>query len=281
MSSAASEEDEPMRYARVLALAGATVLSATASQGADLMVPPPIPQPVEAFGGWYLRGDIGMTNQLVDDLQNVLFPGTPRLAMRDKNFESGMLFGIGAGFQWNNWLRTDVTGEYRGEVTFHGFDTWHDGTSRRFNNYTATKSEWLWLANAYFDLGTWWQVTPFVGGGVGMANVIIHSFRDAGTTALAGSPTMAFAPAASTWNFAWALHAGLAFQATPNFTVELAYRYVNLGNGQSGDIVAFDGTNFFNNPMEFRNLSSHDVRLGVRWTFGGFVEPPPVIGPRG
>jgi opacity protein-like surface antigen len=259
-----------MRNARVLAAVGATLLSATAAFAADMgpvIYPPPLPVK-ESFSGWYLRGDIGMTNQEVGKLDNVLFRGTPNLVIHDNNFESGILFGLGAGFQWNSWLRTDVTGEYRGETGFHGFDTWFDGANARFNNYTAKKSEWLLLANAYVDLGTWWQMTPFIGAGVGMSRITIHSFRDAGTTGGAGSPTMGFADAASTWNFAWAAHAGIAYQVTKNFTVELAYRYLSLGTGKSGDIRTFDGVNNINNPMEFKNLTSHDVKLGVRWAFG-------------
>ena len=143
------------------------------------------------------------------------FPGVLIASVR------GRAFGLGVGLHWNSWLRTDFTAEYRGETGFHGFDTWFDGVNARFNNYTAKKSEWLFLANAYLDLGTWWRVTPFVGAGVGMASVTIHSFRDAGTTGGAGSPTMGFADAASTWNFAWAAHAGIAYRVTKNFTVEL------------------------------------------------------------
>jgi opacity protein-like surface antigen len=265
-----------MRHIQVLAVAATTVLSATAVLAADmgpiLYPPPPVK---ERFSGWYLRGDIGMTNQMVGRLDNVLFPGTANLVIRDKNFESGMLVGLGAGYQWNGWLRTDVTGEYRGETGFHGFDTWTSGAGPRFNNYTAKKSEWLFLANAYLDLGTWWHVTPFVGAGVGMANVTIHSFRDAGTTGTGGSPTMGFANAHSKWNFAWAAHAGLAYRVTKNFTIELAYRYVHLGNGQTGDIIGYDGTNSVYNPMEFKNLSSHDIKLGMRWNFGPVFEAEP------
>jgi opacity protein-like surface antigen len=274
-----------MRYVSVLAVAGVTALSATASIAADMgpIVPPPLPM-VESFGGWYLRGDIGMTNQLVDKLDNVLFPGTANLVIHDKNFESGMLFGVGVGYQWNAWFRTDITGEYRGETGFHGFDTWTDAAGNpRFNDYTAKKSEWLFLANAYVDLGTWWNVTPFIGAGVGAAQVTIHSFRDRGIDPF-GAPTMAFANAASTWNFAWAVHAGFAYQVAPNFTVELAYRYVQLGDGKSGDIIAFNGVNAVNNPMHFKDLSSHDVKLGVRWSFDAgpaFAPPGFPIGPRG
>ena len=45
------------------------------------------------------------------------------------------------------------------------------------------------------------------------------------------------------WNLAWQLTAGLAYQVTPNLTIEAAYRYINLGNAQSGDLIAYDGTN--------------------------------------
>ena len=35
------------------------------------------------------------------------------------------------------------------------------------DTYNGTKSEWVVLANAYVDLGTWWCMTPFIGAGVG------------------------------------------------------------------------------------------------------------------
>src|SRR5690606_5907395 len=143
------------------------------------------------------------------------------------------------------------------------------------NNYTAKKSEWLFLANVYADLGTWYGVTPFVGAGIGFARVGIHSFRDAGIDPIGGGPTLAFANSDYKWNFAWALHAGVAYEVTKNFTVELAYRYVNLGDGRSGDIIAFDGTNTIYNPMHFRNIDSHDLKLGLRYQFasGGYDGP--------
>lgn len=267
-----------------LAAAVTAVLAPQVSKAADL--PPPLPAPViEEFGGWYLRGDIGMTNQQVKSLDNALFPGTANLVIVDKNFESGMLFGLGIGYKYNNWFRWDLTGEYRGETGFHGFDTWTDGAGDpRYNNYTGKKSEWLFLANAYVDLGTWRAVTPFVGAGIGAARVSIHSFRDAGIAYATpgdlstGFPTMAYANTASQWNFAWALYAGLSYDVTPNFAVELSYRYLNMGNGKSGDIIAYDGTNAINNPMNFKDITSHDLKLGMRWMFAdAVVYQPPVI----
>ena len=78
-------------------------------------------------------------------------------------------------------------------------------------------------------------------------------------------PSTAFADTASKWNLAWALHAGLAYQVIPNLTIELAYRYLDMGDGITGDSAAFDGTNNVVNPMTFKNITSHDLTLGVRW----------------
>ncbi len=86
---------------------------------------------------------------------------------------------------------------------------------------------------------------------------------------------MAYADAASKSNFAWAIHGGLAYEVSRSFTVELAYRYVNLGSGVTGDIIAFDGTNTVVNPMHFKTITSHDVKFGVRW----MLQPEPAYAP--
>ncbi len=258
------------RLSTIALAACATALTAVPeAKAADV---PEVPQLV--LKGWYLRGDIGYSNQEVDSLDNALFAGTANLEFHTLNFESGNTFGVGVGYRFNNWLRFDITGEYRAETEFHGFDTWTDGNGDpRFNDYTAKKSEWLALANAYLDLGSWHGLTPFVGGGVGMANVRLRSFRDAGITygtpgdPSTGVPTMAYAGDHDEWNFAWALYGGLGFEVTDAFTVELAYRYLDLGDGETGDIIAFDGTNNVFNPMKFEDLTSHDIKLGVRYTF--------------
>ena len=79
------------------------------------------------------------------------------------------------------------------------------------------------MANGYFDLGTWYCITPFVGGGVGIA---AHKF--AGLTDSGGG----VATDATPTNFAWAVMAGLALNVTPNLKIELGYRYLDMGNYQ-------------------------------------------------
>ena len=272
-----------MQSFRNLALAGAAALALApaAARGADMPMPPPpmYRAPiVEEYGGWYLRGDIGMTNQRVKRLDNVLFDAS--VVVHQKEFDSSPLFGVGLGYKYNNWLRFDGTAEYRGGASFHGFDTYtfDDGgvDVTRLNDYRAVKSEWLFLANAYLDLGTWHSITPFIGAGIGASRNTISAFRDMDpTSGTTFGPAEAYANSASKWNFAWALHAGASYQVTPNFTVELAYRYVHLGDAQSGDLIGFDGTNTVTNPMIFKGLTSHDLKLGVRWMFAdNFFEQP-------
>ena len=136
------------------------------------------------------------------------------------------------------------------------------------DTYHASKSEWVFLANAYVDLGTWWCMTPFIGAGVGAARVQLRT-----SPTIASPPTAAaslpgwHSPTTSKWNFAWAAHAGLAYKVNQNFTVELAYRYLDLGDGLTGDRLARPSTarNNIVNPTTFKNITSHDLTLGVRW----------------
>jgi opacity protein-like surface antigen len=282
-----------MRWSRIPAIAGAVAFTATAAVAADMPViqqapvcipasqvvgPTNIPICPEVFSAWYLRGDIGLAQQKVRRLDNALYraPGV-RVSPVGMGFDSAPTFGAGIGYMYNNWLRFDLTGEYRGRANFHGLDIVRvGGVPNNTDEYRASKSEWLFLANGYVDLGTWSGITPFVGAGLGYSYNKIHSFIDVCTTCPGGG--VAVGSDVGKWNFAWAIHAGLAYKVNQNFTVELAYRYLSLGNARSGDLRTWNGINNVNNPMHFKGLTSHDVRLGVRWSFDGFDFP--VFAPR-
>lgn len=269
-----------MRSVNTLIVAGLATLATSAALAADLrMPPPPMPQPVADFGGWYLRGDVGMSNQKVKSLDNLLYHD-PGVSVQNVGlgFSSGMTVGLGVGYQFNNWFRADITGEYRGGTEFHGLDiVSFNGAVIGNDQYRAVKSEWLFLANAYADLGTWWCFTPFVGVGIGTTRTTFSNFLDFGTTLAPPSTSTAFAPDATKWSLAWALYAGVGYQISRNVTVEFAYRYLDLGDGRSGDIQTFDGTNARVNPMTFNDLTSHDFKLGVRFQCCEDEPPPPPL----
>ena len=266
-----------MRSVKSLIAAGAASFLSSMAFAADMAIaPPPMysPQPVvEEFGGWYLRGDIGFSNQRVDHLDTPGYhdPGITVPPTLGLGFDTAGIFDLGVGYRFNNWFRGDVTGQYRGNANFHGLDIVNfNGRVIGTDEYRASKHEWVAMVNGYVDLGTWWCMTPFVGAGVGMSRNTISNFVDINTPNL----SVAFAPTASKWDFAWAVHAGVGYKVTPGLTLELAYHYMNLGDGVTGGLTDFTGFTR-GRTMQFKEITSHDLSIGMRWQ----LDSPPVYAP--
>ena len=105
-----------------IALAGLVAVATSApALAADLLPPPPMAPvlvPVVDVGsGWYLRGDVGVGSQEIDKIDglDVVKDGGSfwRKSLADTAF-----VGVGVGYQFNNFLRFDVTGEYRTSAKF-------------------------------------------------------------------------------------------------------------------------------------------------------------------
>lgn len=260
---------------KTLLATGLAVLGTTAAHAADLYQPPVIePLPVEQFGGgWYLRGYVGMSNQKVEDTYNPVYETTNDLVTLQSDFDSAPFLGGAIGYQVNDWVRVEGSAEYRGKASYHGLQRYTNlgpddiyGTADDFtadDDYSATKSEWLVLANAFVDLGSWYGISPFVGAGIGASYNSIDNFRDVSVSVPGGS--VGYADADPSWNLAWALYAGVGYEVTPNLTMELGYRYADLGEGKTTDVLALDGTSSVINPWTFEDITSHDVFLGFRY----------------
>jgi hypothetical protein len=145
----------------------------------------------------------------------------------------------------------------------------------------ASKSEWLFLANAYVDLGPWWYVTPFIGAGIGASRNTISSFVDTGATQ-AGATILSttFGGNASQWNLAWALYAGLSYQVNPAVSLEFAYRYVNLGGATTGPTNSFDGVTVVNATCLSSTISRRTILRSACAGCLAAVAPPLIRGDR-
>ena len=303
-----------MLVVRIFGLAGAAALLNTASLAADLSLPPPLPPPVyqapvvAVTSGWYLRGDIGMGIQQFNDFQhnqtnpNFVWPASWQIVQ--KNIGDTDFIGFGVGYQWNNWLRFDVTGEHRKTSdlkvigAYSGFNDFCPPVQTGQPSHTcfdliqAQHSAWVVMANAYVDLGTWWCLTPFVGAGVGAARHTIAGLTDTGFPF--GFSALGFAsttnPGTSTdnskWTMAWALHAGVAYNVTNNVKIELAYRYLNFGNIDTPVVdCTFNGClNPQGNPLAYHTLTSftaQELKIGVRFLLQApeVAPPPPAFAP--
>ncbi len=241
-------------------------LGAAPAQAADIQESPIVE--IQQFGGWYLRGDIGMSNQQLDKLDYFRFSEPEVFGFRnDGEFDAGITGQIGVGYQFNDWLRADVTAQYRGKTKFDAQDYYDSdgipgGDDNGTNDYRAKKSEWLFLANAYADLGTYAGITPYVGAGIGASRNTISGFRDVNVVRNGGG----YAGTESEWNLAWALHAGVGIKATDRMTIDLGYSYVDLGDARTGTFYNDSGATG-NQSVKFKDITSHDFKLGVRYAF--------------
>jgi opacity protein-like surface antigen len=254
---------------KALTLAATLAIACGSARAADYPQPIPQPQPppivyqqpvVEEFSsGWYLRGDIGIGINQAYQLTYIENPlHTTGFAFDQHSVADTSFIGIGVGYEWNNWLRFDVTGEYRARTQVNARGVYDTGSG--FGDaYQGYLKSWVFLANAYVDLGTWNCFTPFVGVGVGVAHNQLADFVDMGI----GTTGAGFGRNTSEWHPAWALHAGVAYNVSKNFKVELAYRFLDYGS--ITDTVDCIG-GCIADSYKFSKLYSNDIKIGFRWT---------------
>jgi opacity protein-like surface antigen len=279
-----------MVRATIFGLAGAAVLLSTAALAADL--PPPLPQPMYqppppvicCSAGWYLSGFVGVGQQTFKDFEhhqtNPAFVWPASWSIVQKDTMDTAFVGFGVGYAWNNWLRFDVTGEYRIKDRFKVLGQYHGAADfcvfggpdlSCFDQYDGHHSAWVVLANAYVDLGTWWCLTPFVGVGVGGAWNSVTAVSDLGIVNTQ-APGFGFSESdASNWTLAWSAQAGLAYNVSSNLKLEMAFRYLNLGSVKT-PIVNCSATGCQNpaGPAAYytlTNFDSFDLKVGMRWMF--------------
>jgi len=262
----------------VSALAMVAAFSASAARAADYSqpLPPPQQQPVyiqqqpqvieEFASGWYLRGDVGIGMSSSYKLDYLPAPANVGNGFVLEHNSRGDQFFIGGGigYEWNNWLRFDFTGEYRAKSRVYAFGSYPPSG---LDTYEGNLKSWVFLTNAYVDLGTWNCFTPFVGAGIGATRNSLTDFTDINPNGGRG-----FGRNPSEWHLAWALHAGVAYTVTKNLKIELAYRYLNLGS-ITDTIDCVGGCS--PDSYKFSNLYSNDIKIGLRWTCCDTPPPPP------
>lgn len=125
---------------------------------------------------------------------------------------------------------------------------------------TSVKAQ-AYLINAYLDIAHFGAVAPYVGAGAGVAHIdaqknLTFLFSDGtpygarndfcgGSTGLSGVNCYHLGywnnagPHGVQNNFAYALMAGVAYKMSDLFTLDVGYRYLNLGAGLSAQEIRF------------------------------------------
>ncbi len=270
-----------MRPIRTFTIMGALALAPQMARAADILPPPPVVEPLRGSivetvdSGWYLRGDVGVGwNQISSESSsfttNSLGGTAPAINTASVSLGSSAFIDAGFGYQFNNWFRADVTAEYRSTAAYRKVLTYQAFCPASFcqDAYQANIGAAVFMANGYFDLGTWYGITPYIGGGVGYASLSFDGLTDVG----AGQPGSAggYANDRTSGNFAYALMAGLSYSINPRLKLELGYRYLNMGDAESNAINCTDLPSCFFEKQKF-TMASHDFRLGMRWMFADAI----------
>jgi opacity protein-like surface antigen len=220
---------------------------AAAAQAADAPDYPPMYEPpatVQEFAsGWYIRGDIGYRMNRLDGSSNAL-----GYSMFNESMDDVASFGGGGGYK-AGWFRADVTVDfarstYKGDVGNAVLPGGQPGLSTRIESTTA-------LVNMYADLGTWGRLTPYIGAGIGAANLRTKEFYDAGDPTTRGANN-------DKWNFAWAAIAGLSYRISNSLTLDASYRWLDLGSAPTS-------VNALGNQLNVKDITAHELRIGVRY----------------
>jgi opacity protein-like surface antigen len=274
---------------RLLISAVATSMLTTAAFAADMGIPqqPPMyaPPPVVApqpLAGWYLRGDVGVGMQTFSSFDhsqvNSAFVWPASWTIVQKDMGDTNIFGGGIGYEFNNWLRADVTAEYRTKAAWKATGSYTNfcaGGGTCFDVTDGNLSSTVVMANAYIDLGTWWCLTPYIGAGVGGAYNRITGVQDLGLNS-DGTNGFGFTMNdSSQWNLAWNAQAGLTYNVTNNFKVDMNVRYLHLGSPQTAEVFCQNTPACPGAQYTLTNTSSWDFRLGVRW----MLQPDPAPAP--
>ena len=231
---------------RTLVVCAATVaISGAVARAADMPdYSSPLPFPSrersqradELYSGWYLRGDVGYRFQRVGSASD------PTNDYPSNTIKDAFVGVAGVGYK-AKWFRADLTGDYGWRSLYSGATA--SGATpcpAKFDTFTV-------MLNGYLDLGTWAGFTPYVGAGIGGAQVSTSSYETV-------PPQLSLTPTVARWNVAWAAMAGVSYNMSYNLVIDVGYRHVNMGDVIGGPT---------DNQLTVKKLTGDEIRVGIRY----------------
>ena len=176
--------------------------------------------------GLYARGSIGAS--LVDD-STVTVQGYSGSA--EIEFDTGLLFSAAIGSDLGNNTRVE------GEVSYMTADVDRIVAGGLYIDLADEVNVLSLLVNCYYDIETGSTMTPFIGAGIGVANVEVEGDGSEDDTV-----------------FAYQAGAGIGYAVNDSTTLELGYRYMATSDPEfqeAGETVEAE-------------VGSHNFYVGVR-----------------
>ena len=211
----------------------------------------------EVASNWYLRGDLGYKWYSAPDAS---FDYTGYGNFEKESLADTGVVGLGFGYRFSPYFRTDFTLDYEWDSQFKGNLKCPDPCKNIYSTEYATIDAWTGLANFYWDIDLSGEglagFIPYLGAGIGFSNLTtsrVHYTNPDGST--------------GTWkgdsqtNLAWALMAGVSVPMSNNWIFDINYRYLDLGDAQSGKTLK----QFDNARIKYKDITASEVRVGLRY----------------
>ncbi len=282
---------------RILLALTVSVISMTCARAADYDPPIYVDQaaeyvPVEVGSGWYLRGDVGYSvndpydyYETPDGFTSSVIPisGSIGMGYHFNDFVRGELnFGLLPTSKFSNDYITVCGGTETTTVTNNADSSIVSSVSGPGNrpcpgSDNANNKAYQFMANAYVDLGTYVGITPYIGGGLGVAYSTYSSAQGARDCNSDSSSTVGGGTTTTTsfdcfdssvyrgaveserqYSLAYSLGAGFAYRVSQNVSVDLGYEYFAVPQARyasfdSGGVSIREGIDY------------HQVKLGLRY----------------
>ena len=212
-----------------------------------------VPSVASAANGFYVGGYGGLN--FLSDVDTNSVQGN---VSTSSEYDTGYALGAVAGYSFDLdqsradglALRTELDVGYRENSidSIDGTGTFGNATlSGRTSNVSGDVSTFSGLANAWVDYRVG-RITPYVGGGIGLANVSANGISALGVEAVDDSDTV----------FAYQLGTGVAYNLTEQFALTLDYSYFATSDPELTDEAGGDFE---------AEVASHSVMAGVRFGF--------------
>lgn len=167
--------------------------------------------------------------------------------------------GLAVGYDFRPTLslpiRTEIEFASHGQATFSrsGNSAYAGGPAVTADRKASVSTL---FANVFYDIDTGTKFTPYVGGGIGVAQIRVKDYFWHAYGGRTGSSSK------TVNNFAWSLGTGVAYSFDNNWSADLGFRYNDFGKVKANAV----GTNGYVFQAKDR-VSSQEVLLGLRYGF--------------
>jgi opacity protein-like surface antigen len=218
-----------------------------------------------APSGFYIRGDVGGAFSPHSSYEDT-DPSAPNSSMGSALIEgdngSSVIFDAGVGYRISPAFRVDGTFGYAPSLGFSG----NSNDPANPFSFSADVRPLVGMVNGYVDIaglmpGTFGIFQPFLVGGVGLS---VNQFSGGFVSGPGFTQTISDNTNTS---FAWGAGAGVGIPINDNITIDLTYKYLDLGEVKSGTVVtdsAFGPTDVTGIQND---LQVHTIMLGLRFAW--------------